>query len=694
MSIPPGLPPLPVPPIDDGATPPATVHGTPITVGDSPKLGDAGKKELPDDFDAIETLENEIKTMTGKDLKSLGDALKVEGSLEKDGDKIKVFTFRNGNGPESYYFKRVFRVTYNGQTKEFTKNIYTNVEVPRNHDLHEHQQKVYMASIAATMYGEIIEETVKTDAGQAAGALYNQVHTHISKIKRDRFVTMELFAGDKPVPVHPQMRMFSKKTKPHEKLYLINNVRILKRTGDKDSKDEASDSMVVLVKLAEKTSRVFRDNKPLKPSESAYHELFNQRFVLQKSTVASSFVNEMAKIENFQLAQDTHSANPSAFFDQLSDAEINPQTYAAWLVKKNEALEKGASKTYQLLHGGREQIESLSYKQGGPPFSDKLIKMLPKGHKRVSDAFKKPFAERYPGIQRAAELTKDKKIPEEVRKEAVQLIGLYRKEYEVLKGVVEEENKNDEDLQMVLVKEEDVKAAQDRIARRNNYLAEIDNALNGAHISAAPAPAPAPATAPAPAHVDYSAVDPAVLHMGAPPGGPALPSPARLVTTAATGKPPVTVAKDYGLLPLGLGEDDDDDAPPPPPDDGGGLPDLSIDGARGAPGDYGALPAAPGDPGYVALPAGVGAPAGAHITAAMARAKPPATPPARPGAGPDPLEAAARAKRPATPPARPAAGAAVGAADADDVDDVEHDALPLAPDDDDNFVPPPPPAQT
>lgn len=161
---------------------------------------------ISDEEDPITVIAKAAAQASGKAFSALGDDFKLHGSFKKNASgAIELLTFRNPPGPHCYCMIRKWEVTVKdaqGVEKplSFEKKIYTNVVIPQSFDGKKHKEKEYVAGIAANMYAQVVEGTLRGQAGQA-NEMYDQVKDHISKIQRDRFITLSLYSGSKEVKV-------------------------------------------------------------------------------------------------------------------------------------------------------------------------------------------------------------------------------------------------------------------------------------------------------------------------------------------------------------------------------------------------------------------------------------------------------------------------------------------------------------
>ncbi len=208
---------------------------------------------------------------TVEELKNKNFRLEKGFRPEKGSDKpIPVHAYSNPPGPDSYYFVRHWHVTVQddqGQDVKmhFSKKIFTSVEVPRSLDGTVQKQQQYIAALAARTYAKIEESRMIVGAGGQSD-LYNSIESHISKIAKDRFVTMEMFNNAKNVAVNP-----SKEKKIKD--VTVDNIRLHFRSGHAGVEGEADEGFKVISltpndsprkaqKLKEKIYQFEVDNAP------------------------------------------------------------------------------------------------------------------------------------------------------------------------------------------------------------------------------------------------------------------------------------------------------------------------------------------------------------------------------------------------------------------------------------------------
>lgn len=145
---------------------------------------------------------------TVADLATKNFRLQKGFQAEKNSNQpIPVYAYSNPPGPDCYYFVRHWRVTVTndqGQDEEmhFSKKIYTSVEVPRTLDGAAQKQQQYVAALAARTYAKIEESRMIVGAGGQSD-LYDSIGPQMSKIARDRFVTLEMFNNANKVAINP-----------------------------------------------------------------------------------------------------------------------------------------------------------------------------------------------------------------------------------------------------------------------------------------------------------------------------------------------------------------------------------------------------------------------------------------------------------------------------------------------------------
>lgn len=148
---------------------------------------------------------------------------------------IPMYAYSNPPGPDCYYLVRHWKVTVddahgNPMEMQFSKKIYTSVEVPRNLDGGIHKQQQYIAALAARTYAQIEESRMIKGGTGKENDLFRDVGVQMSKIAHDRFVTLEMFNNAKNVAINP-----SKKTKVGKDV-MVDRVR-LKFRGAKVGKE-------------------------------------------------------------------------------------------------------------------------------------------------------------------------------------------------------------------------------------------------------------------------------------------------------------------------------------------------------------------------------------------------------------------------------------------------------------------------
>lgn len=271
--------------------------GGPPAVAPPVRAGGAknfGEHEIKDEEDPATFIENFVKKESGKEFKEV--FVELKGGFAKEGSSTKLIAYRNPPGPDCYALEREWKVTFKdaagvaNQEAVFKKTIYTSVQVPTESD-GPHDQKQYMAGIAASMYADIVESMVKSSA-DVHDAMYDKIKDHMDKIRKDRFVSLVMLEGKHEVDVNPSS------SKGVKKLYnediVITQVRLDIRRGDEKKKDskEYADSAHPLIDL--KAEKV---NKAAGTKIQYREKLKSKKYTLVAGDSASPQIKEMAKIQ-------------------------------------------------------------------------------------------------------------------------------------------------------------------------------------------------------------------------------------------------------------------------------------------------------------------------------------------------------------------------------------------------------------
>lgn len=296
-------------PVANANLDPFAAHSQNVTAGGNPVTVQAartGKNNADIDLDSdkyknLDPAEALQKAFLEKTQLPFDPTLKnftLKKGFDKDNQgSIELHAYRNPPGPECYYLTRTWKVTYekNGKLEDltFSKKIYTSVEIPLKAE--GHTQKQYMAALAARTYANIVESMIKHNAGQT-DELYNSISTHMSKIAKDRFVTMEMYNGDRKVTINPKESLVRKNKMENQMITtVVLNIRagnkreneVLKNDPTKNkTKIENESDAYPQIHLVDFVSRKNKAHKA--------EEFYSKSYVLKADTDSSNHVKEMA----------------------------------------------------------------------------------------------------------------------------------------------------------------------------------------------------------------------------------------------------------------------------------------------------------------------------------------------------------------------------------------------------------------
>lgn len=346
-----------------------------------PVAPSAQDRDLGDVEDPAIALNQKIKQLTGKGLDQFASdaTFKLKGSFRPEGstkdDAIEMGVYKNGKGPYCYYLTRHFTISYEDPLNpfqdvehHFTKKIYTNVEAPMNYEGEDQAVKQRLASIAATMYADVVEAAILKEAGHP-NDLSKRLENHIGKIQKDRFVHMEFFSGDKALPINPKG-----KTKLLNDS--ITHVRFNMRNPNKGI-DEKGD----------REEGILLDLSTVKKKDGLYTErLMKRTLKLKEDKLAPEHLQKIAK------SQDLDAINNS---DDLVKAGITRAEYYRTIAGE---MRDQTTRYHELLSSLRfkEDIERLFDKYSVQKPSQAAVQLLPSRQRSVKEKILSPFKKSEP----------------------------------------------------------------------------------------------------------------------------------------------------------------------------------------------------------------------------------------------------------------------------------------------------------
>lgn len=359
------------------------------------------------------------------------------GDVDKD-QPIPVYAYSNPPGPECYCFIRHWTVKYEDpggaeHTLQFTKKIFTNVEIPRNYSGAEHKQQQYIAGMAARTYAKIEESRIIFGATGVPNAVYTAIQPHISKIARDRFVRMEFFQGAEQISVN------SSKVQDR----LISSVRLNIRSGSKtnnaglpaDSPNRENESEAYPVfKLTDEVANAHLSKE---------QELKGKKYQLMKDDTSSVFVTKLSTaLRKTDIIHALHADPGLNPVEAFRNAGVEPAIM--------HALQQGqihdlANKFYGNLECFRDKKAVNSslmahYGKGGEISKSFLNAVAPDTGFKLKDIWKKPEAVDLDLLNKihAKYSLNTENISEAEKVELDKIIKAYSAAYEELKKIDDE----------------------------------------------------------------------------------------------------------------------------------------------------------------------------------------------------------------------------------------------------------------
>lgn len=372
-SLPPALNPQasPAQPVRAGAAPQFDANGAGNNVIDLDS--DTYKNKDP-----AEALKEAFKANTNSafDDKLANFALN-KGFIKDKNNSVELHAYSNPPGPECYYLTRKWTINYTDaagkpQSIAFTKKIYTSVEIP--HGKEGHEQKQYMAALAARTYANVVESMIKNNAG-TKDDLYQQFGHHMSKIAKDRFVTMEMFNGQEKITVNPKQSTLRKPKIENQKITtVVLNIRSGNKRENELIKSDASKDKTKLEleqDIYPQINLISLKSKSTLQTTKA-DEFYKKPYVLKSDANSSSHVKEMSVLlRNEEIIKAVKEGELSPE-EACHDAGVSFDQFKAI---NQEQLNRTASEFYQhaRFFKFKNEIPSLMESFGRDPDSRKPI---------------------------------------------------------------------------------------------------------------------------------------------------------------------------------------------------------------------------------------------------------------------------------------------------------------------------------